>query len=61
MPQLACAAVSTGAETFGEFELIINWNSLNASARALIRNNGKLLRVVVVVVVVGVIRGNKKK
>ena len=61
MSRLACAAVSTGAETFSEFELSINWNSLNVSARALIRNKGKLLRVVVVVVVVVVIRRNKKK
>ena len=61
MSRLACAAVSTGAETFSEFELSINWNSLNVSARALIRNKGKLLRVVAVVVVVVVIRRNKKK
>ena len=61
MSRLACAAVSTGAETFSEFELSINWNSLNVSARALIRNKGKLLRVVVVVVVVVVIRRNQKK
>ena len=61
MSRLACAAVSTGAETFSEFELSINSNSLNVSARALIRNKGKLLRVVVVVAVVVVIRRNKKK
>ena len=61
MSRLACAAVSTGAETFSELELSINSNSLNVSARALIRNKGKLLRVVVVIVVVVAIRRNKKK
>ena len=61
MSRLACAAVSTAAETFSEFELSMNSNSLNVSARALIWNKGELLRVVVVLVVVVVIRRKNKK
>ena len=59
MSRLACAAVSTGADTFSEFWNDPPSNSLNVSARALIRIKGKLVRVVVVVVVV--IRRKKKK